>query len=63
MSGSVTSGSVTSSQGIASTSNSDNASARWAALDSQLERLASAADRILVDRTDKDRDPELKVAS
>jgi hypothetical protein len=39
---------------IANTSNSDNVSARWAALDSRLERLANAADRMLADRDDKD---------
>ncbi|HUD36906.1 MAG TPA: hypothetical protein VMR14_08420 [Streptosporangiaceae bacterium] len=38
-------------------------SARWAALDSQLERLASAADWSVTDPDDEDRDSELRVAS
>ena len=52
-----------SSQGIAGTSSSDNISARWAALDSRLERLVNATDRVFADRDDKDRDRELKAAS
>jgi hypothetical protein len=40
-----------------------SSSARWAALDSQLERLASAADWSVTDPDDEDRDSELRVAS
>ncbi|HWF83064.1 MAG TPA: hypothetical protein VN695_21010 [Streptosporangiaceae bacterium] len=52
-----------SAKGIADKSNSDSVSARWAALDSRLERLANASERMLTDRDSKDRDCELKAAS
>jgi hypothetical protein len=48
---------------IADASSSDNISARWDALDSRLERLANASDRMLADRADKDRNRELKAVS
>jgi hypothetical protein len=44
-------------------SSKPNSSARWAALDSRLERLASAADWSGDDPGDEDRDSDLKVAS
>jgi hypothetical protein len=36
---------------------------RWAALDSRLERLANASDRVVVDTGNSDRACDLKVAS
>src|SRR6185437_3871152 len=56
-------GGAMSAKGIADKSNSDSVSARWAALDSRLERLANASERMLTDRDSKDRDCELKAAS
>ncbi len=41
--------------------NSNKPSARWAALDSQLERLANASDRMLADRDGNDRDQRAAV--